>query len=200
MLTRTHKIGLMCGTFDPPHNGHLILAQTALSQLELDEILFLPVGDPTHKTTGTPAAHRLKMTRLAVADNSKFSVSDIDTVRPEPHYTATLLPLIHQTFPQAQYWLIIGGDSLQTFPTWHQPNEILELCRLAVLPRSGFPVKLKDVSSKVPKILKNCDELHGPSIQLSSTWLRNQLSTQSTVRYLVPPSVVDYVTKNELYG
>ena len=200
MLTKTHKIGLMCGTFDPPHIGHLILAQTALNQLQLDQILFLPVGDPTHKTTGTSADHRLEMTQLAIVGNDKFEVSNLDAIRPEPHYTATLLPLIQQNYPESELWLLIGGDSLETFPNWHQPDQILDWCRLAVLPRLGYQVDIEEVTAQVPAISDHVDWLEGPSVQLSSTWLREQLASQTNINYLIPNAVIDYAISTKIYG
>ena len=200
------KLGLMCGTFDPPHIGHLILAQMALGELGLDRILFLPVGDPTHKTTGTSASHRIKMTELAISDNPDFVLDDMDAVRPGPHYTATLLPLIQDKFPTAKLWLLIGGDSLAAFSEWHRPAEILNYCRIAVLDRPKVDTKFT-LSDRLRAALSGkIDKLTGPSIDLSSTWLRNYFSQVEDLsaeiipaRYLIHPAVGRYIIENDLY-
>ncbi|MFK7800911.1 MAG: nicotinate (nicotinamide) nucleotide adenylyltransferase [Anaerolineae bacterium] len=193
------KIGLMCGTFDPPHNGHLILAQNAMLELGLDLVIFLPVGDPTHKSTRVAVDHRLEMTRLAIADNPAFTLDTTDALRPQPHYTATLLPLIQEKYPESNLWLIIGGDSLHTFPNWYKPAEILEQCRLAVLDRPGVDTEISLSESKNSQFSGKIDRLTGPSIHLSSTWLRQQYAAQSSVRYLVQALVDTYIRDKKLY-
>ena len=195
------KIGLMCGTFNPPHIGHLILAQTALQALALDKVLFLPVGDPTHKTTTTAAHHRVEMTRLAIAGNQDFELDTTDAVRPPPHYTASLLPLIQTDFPSADLWLLIGGDSLSTFPSWHQPDQLLEHCRLAVLNRPGYDPDLPHLSRSVPALATKVDWLTGPFIHLSSSWLRSQLADgiDKGTTYLLPGAVKQYAMRHQLY-
>lgn len=198
-------IGLMCGTFDPPHIGHLILAQMAFTQLEIDQVLFLPVGDPTHKTTRTSAEHRLNMTQLAIAGNRAFRLDDTDAARPEPHYTATLLPLIQRSYPKANLWLIMGGDSLNSFPDWYRPLEILSYCRLAVLNRPTVGKRPPSSPPLSTALSNQVDQLNGPSINLSSTWIRKQLRQpdQSTrlnqLQYLLPPNLMQYIEEHQLY-
>lgn len=200
------KLGLMCGTFDPPHIGHLILAQTALVELDLDQVLFLPVGDPTHKTTGTSVSHRIKMTELAINDNPDFGLDETDAIRPEPHYTATLLPLIQEKYPESKLWLLIGGDSLATFPDWYRPAEILTHCRIAVLDRPKVDTQITLSDSLREALSGRIDRLTGPSVDLSSTWLRSHFSQNrgcstatSLARYLVHSAVGRYIIKHDLY-
>lgn len=200
MTDSIKKIGLMCGTFDPPHIGHLILAQTALAELGLDQVLFLPVGDPTHKSTGTPADHRINMTALAIAGNKSFALDTTDATRKAPHYTSSLLPLLAQAFPNSTLWLLIGGDSLSTFPTWHHPAEILQFCRLAVLNRPGYKPDLNHIDHEVPGVSDKIDWLHGPTIHLSSSWLRQEISKQNSMRYFLPAEVEAYARTHQLYG
>lgn len=190
----------MCGTFDPPHIGHLLLAQTAFNQLELDHVLFLPVGDPTHKTTKTAAEFRVAMTQLAISDNPNFILDTTDADRPDPHYTATLLPLLHRKFPTAKLWLLIGGDSLSTFPSWNNPQEILNFCRLAILSRPGWQPDIEYLASEIPGIEKQIDWLDGPSVNLSSSWLRQAVANQISTRYLLSSELANYVEENQLYG
>ena len=189
----------MCGTFDPPHIGHLILAQSAFLGLSLDSVLFLPVGDPTHKQTHTAASHRLKMTELAIADNPAFLLDATDAVRPPPHYTATLLPLIQEKYPNATLWLIVGGDSLSTFPDWHQPEQILTKCRLALLDRPGYDTKIPLSEPLADELSSKIDRLTGPSINLSSTTLRQRYSDRTSTRYLIHPAVDNYIRDQKLY-
>lgn len=189
----------MCGTFNPPHIGHLILAQTALHELGLDKVLFLPVGDPTHKQTGTPLEHRLKMTQLAIADNLDFELDTTDAFREEPHYTSTLLPLLKSKYLSARFWLLIGGDSLATFPHWHQPNQLLEHCDLAVLNRPGYDPDLAELAETVPNLPNQVTFLNGPYIHLSSSWLRENLAKDERRPYLLPAAVAEYANSHKLY-
>ncbi|MFT5193459.1 MAG: nicotinate-nucleotide adenylyltransferase [Cellvibrionaceae bacterium] len=196
----TQKIGLMCGTFDPPHIGHLILAQTALVELALDQVLFLPVGDPTHKTTYTSAEHRLNMTRLAIQDNLAFVLDSTDAMRPGPHYTATLLPLIQEKYPESTLWLLLGGDSLNSFPDWYRPDSIITQCRLAVLDRPKHQTDVTSSKMLNGAVFDKIDNLSGPSVDLSSTWLRANFGNGSHhTRYLISSLVDEYIIKNKLY-
>ena len=190
----------MCGTFDPPHIGHLILAQLASNQVGLDKVLFMPVGDPTHKSTGTPIEHRLEMARLAIKSNSKFEIDELDATRPEPHYTATLLPLVQSKYPDASLWLLIGGDSLESFLDWHQPEKILDNCMLTYLPRPGYSPNVTVLKEALPIISEKLIELEGPSIYLSSTWLRQQFRTGPSPKYLVDDSVIQYAENHAIYA
>ncbi len=192
------RLGLMCGTFDPPHIGHLLLAHTAVAQLGLAQVLFLPVGQPTHKTTLTSAAHRRAMTEAAIADNPHFALDMTDMVRPAPHYTATLLPLLHDNYPDHELWLLLGEDAWRGLPTWHAPEAVVAQARLAVLPRpvrepSPAPVTL-DVPGVWPVVW-----LDGPAIYLSSTMLRARLGAGLDGRYLLPTAVLTYIRTHQLY-
>lgn len=189
----------MCGTFNPPHIGHLVLAQSAQLELNLDFVLFLPVGDPTHKQTDTAAVHRLKMTELAIAGNPTFQLDTTDAIRPPPHYTATLLPSIQEKYPDSDLWLIVGGDSLSTFPDWYQPEQILAQCRLALLDRPGYDTEIPLSEPLAIALSSKIDRLTGPSIDLSSTALRQRYAEYTTTRYLIHPSVDVYIRDQKLY-
>lgn len=205
-------IGLMAGTFDPPHLGHLIMAQLALSQLGLQQVRFLPVGQPTHKSTLTLAKHRVEMTRLSIQDNPDFLLDLTDVERSGPHYTATLLPILQKAHPQADLILLIGGDSLAAFSEWYRPVDILGLCRLGILKRPGHEIDIPAIDQKIglpPKQPENeaafqtledrIDWLAGPSISISSTYIREAIPASRSVRYLIHDDVKTYIDRHSIY-
>jgi len=195
------RIGLLGGTFDPPHIGHLWLAEAARQIFNLDKVLFLPAGHPPHKSDEpvTAVHHRQEMTRLAIAGNNHFVLDTTDTERPSPHYTSTLLPLIQQACPDADLFLLIGSDSLRDLPLWHEPKKVITLCRLAVLPRPGIIVDWVMLSLYVPGVDQVVDMLNGPTIDLSSTMLRTWLVAGNQPHYLIPSAVLNYIQDNQLY-
>lgn len=194
-------LGLMCGTFDPPHVGHLILAETAADQLGLAQVLFLPVGQPTHKSTLTAAHHRVAMTQLAIADNPRFVLNTADADRPPPHYTATLLPLLRQRYPNEALWLIMGGDSLRDLPHWHHAAALLQQCQLAVLERPGdAPMDWEALTAELPGIQTAVHLLAGLSLTISSTLIRHGLAHGQELRYALPSAVREYIRREGLYG
>lgn len=195
------RLGLLGGTFDPPHFGHLWLAETARDQLHLDQVLFLPVGAPPHKegNSVTAVAHRLQMTRLAVYDHPAFRLDAIDSERPSPHTTCSLLPLIQAAHPLADLWLLIGSDSLRDFPTWHMPATIIAQCRLAVLDRPGVIVDWPALETAVPGLRAATDDLAGPTMDISSTAVRRWARQNHSLRYLVPAPVLEFIHRQALY-
>ena len=195
------RIGLLGGTFDPPHFGHLWVAETAREQLGLDKILFLPVGEPPHKQDRevTAVAHRLAMTKLAIANNPDFILDTTDIDRPLPHTTHTLLPLLHRKYPDSQFWFLIGADSLHDFPTWEKPAEIIKQCRLAVYPRPVIRIKWSLLKTQIADIKTAVDLIKGPIMSISSTGIRGWQGEGHSVRYLVTTPVLDYIHKHKLY-
>ena len=189
----------MCGTFDPPHLGHLILAQTAARQIPLDHVRFLPVGQPPHKSGVTHAQHRLAMTRHAIADNSGFVLDTTDIDRPAPHYTADLIPILRQKHPHANFWFIMGGDSLRTLATWERAHVLIEMCQLAVLERPGETIDWDNLEAKLPAARAAIRLLSGLSMHISSTQIRQDLAAGAPLRYVLPPAVSDYITQEKLY-
>jgi len=195
------RLGVFGGTFDPPHIGHLLLAETARIALDLEQILFLPVGDPPHKNgcDVSPAHHRLAMTRLAIADNPAFVLDTTDIDRPAPHYTATLLPIIQSQYPQADLWLVLGSDSLQDLPNWHYPHDLLAQCRLAVLERPGVRLDWSALDRMLPELRDRLDWLTGPSMLISATMVRQFAAAGRSLRYLITEPVHQYITQHHLY-
>ena len=196
------RIGIMGGTFDPPHVGHLILGEVARQQLALDLVMFMPAGQPPHKRTEPMSAvqHRLAMTRLAVAGNGAFTVNTIDIERPAPHYTSTLRPLLQEAFPDSDFALLIGGDSLRDLPRWHEPHRVASQWQLAVLSRPGFDVDWTALEKAVPGVGQATTMLDGPSIALSSTQVRRWANAGRSLRYLMPAAVAGYIKENGLYS
>lgn len=198
----THlRLGLFGGTFDPPHIGHLWLAETAQEQLHLDHIVFLPTGTPPHKQEQcvTAVSHRLAMLQEAIAGNPAFQIDTTDIERPLPHTTATLLPLLHRKHPNAQLWWLIGSDSLRDLPTWESPQSIIQQCRLGVLPRPDVKIDWHVLDTAVPGIRTCVDWLDGPQIHLSSTHIRHWGKSGHSLRYLVATAVAAYIQTHHLY-
>lgn len=196
------RLGVFGGTFDPPHIGHLILAETVRVNLQLDRVLFLPVGDPPHKNGQviSPAQHRIAMVQLAIADHPAFVVDTTDVDRPPPHYTATLLPLLQQTHPQDELWLVLGSDSLRDLPEWYDADQVLCQARLAVLERPGIVINWPILEAALPGLRQRLDWLEGPSVMVSGTMLRGFAAANRSLRYLVPETVQTYLTTHQLYS
>ena len=197
----TKRIGLLGGTFDPPHIGHLWLGETARDQLGLDEVWFLPVGEPPHKVGReiTAVSHRLHMTQLSIQAHPTFCVNRIDMDRPAPHTTVSLLHLLHKTYPDTEFCLIIGADSLHDLPTWSAPCELISLCRLAVLDRPGVTIDWDGLETAVPNIRATVDWLHGPTVDISSTAIREWAREGRSLQVLVKTAVLEYIQENKLY-
>ena len=195
------RLGILGGTFDPPHYAHLVLAENARVQLALDRVLFVPAGDPPHKTAQphTAVTDRVAMVESAIADNPGFLLSRVDVDRPGPHYTVRTLALLQQRHPSAELFLIIGEDSLAEFHTWREPDGIIRQARLAVMHRPGWQVDFERLAESVPDILERLVWLDVPVLDVSSTELRRRVRRGLPIRYLVPPSVEDYVRRHCLH-
>lgn len=191
------RMGIFGGTFDPPHLGHLALADWAREALALDRVVFVPAARPPHKRGRrmSPAVHRVAMTRLAVRGNRAFGVSTLEVRRDGPSYTVDTLRVLTRAHGGAALWLLMGEDSLREFPTWHAPGEILELARLAVAGRPGerAPRRL------APAARRRVVWLHNPELQISSSTIRDRMRSGRSVRYLVPDAVVRYAETHGLY-
>jgi nicotinate-nucleotide adenylyltransferase len=195
------RIGLLGGTFDPPHYGHLWLAETARQQLQLDEVLFLPVGTPVHKAKHqvSDVVHRKRMVKLALADEPHFSLDTSDVERPRPHAMYSLLTLMHQAIPAARFWLLLGTDSLRDLSDWIRPEAVVAQCRLAALERAGVTINWPVLQAAIPDIRQAVDLLSGPTLNISSTEIRLWASKGYSLRYLLPSAVASYVSRHALY-
>lgn len=196
------RIGVLGGTFDPPHVGHLLLGEAAREQLQLDVVLYMPAGHPPHKQAQplTSPAHRLAMTDLAIRDNASFATSAIDVERPAPHYTSTLRPLLEKEYPGARFWLLIGSDSLRDLPRWHEPQKVVTQWTLAVLPRPNGDVDWSALEEAIPGLADETVMLDGPAIAVSSTQIRRWKRAGRSLRYVVPDAVLHYIEAHDLYA
>ena len=199
--TRGARLGVIGGTFDPPHNAHLVLAQNALAQLDLDRVLFVPAGHPPHKPEQpvSPVRHRLTMVEAALADNLGFQLSRVDVKRPGPHYTVDMLAILKDKHPGATFFFLMGGDSLAQFTTWRDPAGILQQARLGVMQRRGWETDLASLTDKLSDIEDRLAWLDAPHLEISGTDLRRRVAEGLPIRYLVPASVEDYVREHRLY-
>jgi nicotinate-nucleotide adenylyltransferase len=191
------KLGILGGTFDPVHIGHLILAESAREGLGLDKVLFVPAGDPWRKASRevTPAKHRLRMVELAIAANEAFSVDAIEIERKGPSYTVETLQELRARFPEAEMYFLLGEDALADLPHWRDPAGIARLARIAVAPRIGGGEAV-DLPFPRDRVLR----IDMPHIGISSTWMRERAEKGLSLRYLTPASVVEYILENRLYG
>ena len=195
------RLGLLGGTFDPPHFGHLWLAETARVQLKLDKVLFLPVGDPVHKQDQpiTAVFHRTTMTQRAIQHHPHFQLDSTDSFRPPPHTTVSLIPQIQEKYPNAQLWLLIGGDSLDDLPTWAEPQTLIQRCRLAALPRPSTTIDWETLNEAIPHLADYVDLLEGPVNALSSTAIRHWVQQGHSIRFLTDTAVIEYIHNHKLY-
>lgn len=190
------RIGVFGGTFDPPHLGHLILAQRAYEQLGLDRVLFVPTGDPWRKRLRrvTAAFHRIAMTRLAAVDNPVFFVDDCEVSRAGATYTLDTLCQLNARFgPGTELVFIVGEDALADMPRWRAPAAIAAEAIIAVAPREG--VELPPLPFSADRLVK----VRMPYIGISSTELRARVGSGLSIRYQVPSSVEAYIRQHGLY-
>jgi nicotinate-nucleotide adenylyltransferase len=192
----------MGGTFNPPHLGHLVCAQEAYVQLELDRVMLIPARIPPHKPVDDEpgAEHRLELCRLAVAGDERFTVSDLETTRPGPSYTVDTLQELHATQPDSELFLIVGGDVAAGFPLWHQPERVLSLARLAVAKRRGTArARVDQALAGIPGG-ERTEFFRMPRIGISSTLVRRRVRGGEPIRYLVPDAVESYIRAEGLYA
>ncbi|MDZ7289620.1 MAG: nicotinate-nucleotide adenylyltransferase [candidate division KSB1 bacterium] len=192
------RIGLYGGTFDPVHLGHLIMAEQARTELELQRVFFVLTPSPPHKSplTISPVAHRLEMLKLALADHPHFELSTVEMQRPGVSFTVDTLRQFRAMpeFSESEFFLIIGVDSFLELQHWREPQAIISMAKLAVYPRPGL-----DWRHAAPEFLHAACLLHGPQIEISATDIRQRCARGISIRYLVPAEVEKYILENRLY-
>jgi nicotinate-nucleotide adenylyltransferase len=204
------KLGIMGGTFNPIHYGHLVTAEEALRQFGLDKVVFIPTGEPPHKTTGILATpeDRYLMTVIATASNSDFLVSRIEIGRKGKSYTIDTLKHLKGIFrDRATLYFITGADAILEIITWKDTGDVLRLCRFIAATRPGYDIKkieqLKSVISKDFNLdISGKDHIHLmeiPALAISSTDIRKRIKEGKPIKYLLPEGVSNYILKNELY-
>jgi nicotinate-nucleotide adenylyltransferase len=196
------RVGILGGAFNPPHTGHLVCAQEALIQLELDKVVFVPVGQAPHRElVGDPGAEeRLEMVELATADDERFEVSRAELDREGPSYTSDTLRALREAVPDDELFLILGGDQASTLASWHEPEEVLALATVAVVERISW--SRQAIGIKLGKLPgeRAIRYLEMPIIQISSSSIRRRAAEGKPIRYLVPDKVAAYIESNGLYG
>ena len=195
--------GILGGTFDPIHMGHLILAEEARAQLKLDEVLFVPTGQPWLKAERsiTPAFHRVEMVRRAIANNSCFKLCTLEIERPGPSYTVdTLLALGEELGTEGNFFFILGRDTLADLSLWKEPNKLIQMCRLVVAPRVNQSLDLNSLEASVRGIKGSIIQLDMPAIGISSSAIRQRIPQGLSIRYLVPDDVEKYIAEQGLYS
>lgn len=199
------KIGIMGGTFDPIHNGHLIIAQEVAYKLNLEKVLFIPAADPPHKQRQQvePVAHRLEMVRLAVAGNPCFELSRIEIERGGLSYTVDTLEELHRhyaTTKQAvEFYFIIGADAAADLLKWQRPERLVELTRLAAVGRPGYVLPLDELIAAMPQLKDRIELVIAPLIEIAATEIRERICKGAPVKYLLPAAVEEYIVRNKLY-
>ena len=196
------RVGVLGGTFDPVHRGHLALARAARDELGLDEVRFVPAGQPWRKAGRivAPAEHRLAMLRLALAGQSAFRVEALELERPGPSYTADTLEALAEAGPGDELFFIVGEDALADLPNWVRPERILELAILAVARRADVtPSALAEAEAKLAGLTERAVWLKMPLVPVSATEIRERVRRGEPVEGLVPPPVEAYIREHGLY-
>jgi nicotinate-nucleotide adenylyltransferase len=196
------RVGILGGAFNPPHIGHLVCAQEALVQLELERVLFVPVGVPPHRELDyDPGAEvRLEMAELAVADDERFETSRIELDREGPSYTSDTLEQLRSESPKDELFLILGGDQAAALGKWHEPEKVLEQATVAVFERVSWGRNA--IVIKIGRLpgAERVRYLDMPLIQVSSSAIRRRVREGAPIRYLVPDKVASYIETKELYA
>ena len=195
------RIGVLGGTFNPPHLGHLVCAQEAYIQLELERVILIPARQPPHKPVEEEpgAEHRLELCRLAVEDDPRFEVSELELNRDGPSYTVDTLSLLHSSAPDTDLYLILGGDIAAGLPDWHEPERVLSLATVAVAKRRGTPREVVEQSLGRLPGGERTRFFRMPRIGVSSTFIRERVRARQSIRYLVPGRVAGYIAEQGLY-
>jgi nicotinate-nucleotide adenylyltransferase len=198
------KIGVLGGTFDPVHRGHIAMAEEARRELGLDEVILVPAGRPPYKavTEIAPAADRREMLSLAVSGKPHLKVSTMEIERPGPSYTVDTLAVLKEHYGNdAGIYFILGDDSLAQFPHWREPERIVEMCSLVAIPRPGSPRPDIDTLEKgIPGISKKLIYLEKPRLDIRATVIREMASRGKSINKYVPGPVADYIRKHKLYA
>ena len=197
------KIGILGGTFDPIHNGHLAIAEEARTYLNLEEVLFLPAGQPWMKSDQAilPANHRLEMIRLAIEGRPYLELSTIEVEHQGPSYSVdTVARLKANSKEDSDLYFIIGWDNLAQIPRWKDPAKLIKLCFLVAIPRPGYDrPDIKKLEAEIPGISKKAIFMDKPWVDISATDIRNRVAQGLSIKGLVPEKVARYIKENGLY-
>lgn len=196
------RIGVFGGTFDPPHLGHLVLAEEARDQLDLDRVLWLltPVSPLKTREGITPWEIRLELLDAAIGDNSGFQICRVDIEHPTPHYAYESLRILGELYPGDELIYLIGGDSLHDLPRWERPGELLMNCsQLGVMRRPGADVDMDVLEQEIPGLSDKIAWVEAPLLEISGRMVRKRLENGRPVRYFLPPAVYEMILSRQLY-
>lgn len=196
------KIGVFGGTFDPIHFGHLIMASFIYDEMKLDRIMFLPSGNPPHKTNKKISDEKIRadMVKAAIENDPRFEISLIEHGGSEPDYTINTMSKLCEMNPENEYYFIIGGDSLRNIESWYRYEELLNLIQFIVIDRVSRDEKpLLELVEKFNKNAKGLHYLNMPLIELSSTLIRSRVRENKSIEYMTPKEVIDLIEENGLY-
>ena len=197
------RIGILGGTFDPVHVGHIFVAEEARIRLSLERVLFVVAGNPWLKVEQgiSPSEHRIEMVRLSIAKHKQFYISTVEVERGGPSYTVDTLEELRTTTGANDYYLILGRDSFTELPLWKEPERIVEMCKLVVVPRIGTNLpELRDVAARIKGLSReSVVTLDSPMIGISSSGIRQRVARGLPIDYLVPGEVEKYIVAHGLY-
>ena len=202
-MERRGKTGILGGTFNPIHIGHLIIAQKAKETYNLDKVLFMPSKTPPHKDVNkiAPDFIRKEMVLAAIEGNPGFEFSDVELTREGIIYTADTLKYLTELYPNDDFYFIMGADSLLAIESWHEPERIFSLCSIIVADRNDKLNEMNEKKIYLQNKYEKCDLLFldCPMIDISSTYIRNAILKMKSIKYFVPPKVEDIIKRNNLY-
>ena len=195
------RIGVMGGTFNPIHMGHLIIAEEGRQQFQLPKVLFVPAYiTPNKEVRGATAEERLKMVRLATANNPYFEVSDMEIKRKGRSYTVDTLRRLKDRYgPRCTVYFISGTDTVADLPNWHEPEEVLKLCKFVGAVRPGCTDSFREVIHSFGRLGENILPLIVPAVDISSSAVRRRLAAGKSVRYMIPEEVYAYIKEKRVY-
>jgi nicotinate-nucleotide adenylyltransferase len=202
MTDNVSRIGIFGGTFDPPHLGHLILAEETFNQLDLDRLLWLITPDPPHKTNQfiSPLPVRLELLESTLQDTPLFEISLLDAERPGPQYAVDTMKLLRTQYPQSELIYLMGGDSLKTLDAWHEPAAFLDACdELGVMRRPEDEVDQVELEAKFPGIMSKVKWVVAPLLEISSREIRRRIESQQPYRFFLPSEVYAIIEEKMLY-
>lgn len=194
------KVGILGGTFDPVHNGHMLIARAAMEQYELCEVLLMTGGNPPHKrqTGVTPARLRHEMVKLAASGESGLIPFDYEVDKETYSYTYETMTELNEKYPDTEWYFIIGEDSLKDIVKWYKPEIIVKKCILLVYPRGGSDFN-ELIDKRRKELAADIRKIDAPLFGISSTEIRNRVRDCKSIRYYVPDAVNEYITENKLY-
>ena len=196
------RLGIMGGTFDPIHLGHLATAESVRESMNLEKIIFIPAANPPHKTEKkiTSAIHRLKMVELAIQSNPFFEISTMEIDRQGLSYSLLTVEELHEKFERAELFFITGADAVNDLSTWYHAHELLEKCHFIAATRGGSMLDWRSLEKFFGSLAREkIHEVQTPALEISSTDIRNRIANGRSIKYLVPDEVEKYIAREELY-